>query len=622
MSTEPQLAHSTGLSRVLNALRSPLIPYALLSVAVAALLMAPLMTRGWFHHDEGMLGQTAERVLLGEVPHRDFDEPYTGLITYWHALAFKLGGVKLATLRWWFFAPILAWVFAVHRIAVRFVPGLVAVAVTTVCLLWGVSNWATPMASWFNLFLGTAGALFLLRWQEDRRSRWLVMAGVAGGLSFLAKLSGVFFVFGAGLALLYLTSSEERPEGSRSRGGLLLVSLGLAAVLLVLFVPFARSGVRELMRYWLPLLAICAGLLLREARHGATLSQRLREVWAWAWPLVLGLLAVVMPWGVFLAVNGALEPTLVGVFITPFRRLEGASRAPPSFTAFLSSALMLLYLLPRRTRREQWMVGLFGAFVMALLFVGSGTESAAYRFLWFLGWGVPYTVAAVTAALAAHSASAGNPAGKQWRDGAVVLGCVSAAMLLLEYPFAAPIYTLFVLPMSLLAACALYRVVVPRLHLNSWVLLAFFLVFGLFRLRPANILTVGVAFVPSADKSLMDVPRSGLYVEPGDSVAIRRLVERVQQFPAGTKLWAGPEAPELYFLTGMRNSTRVIFEVLATDSMASKTLAERAIASGATVVVLKPYAQFTKLATAEDIAALQAHFGRGEVVDRYLMFYK
>src|SRR3989454_5257856 len=36
------------------------------------------LTRGWVPHDAGSLAQSAERVLAGELPHRDFDEIYTG----------------------------------------------------------------------------------------------------------------------------------------------------------------------------------------------------------------------------------------------------------------------------------------------------------------------------------------------------------------------------------------------------------------------------------------------------------------------------------------------------------------------------------------------------------------
>jgi len=53
------------------------------------------VNRGWVPHDEGLLGQSAERLLAGQLPHRDFDEVYTGGLSYLHALAFEVGGVRL-----------------------------------------------------------------------------------------------------------------------------------------------------------------------------------------------------------------------------------------------------------------------------------------------------------------------------------------------------------------------------------------------------------------------------------------------------------------------------------------------------------------------------------------------
>ena len=41
-----------------------------LCVVTAAYLL-PFVDRGWIAHDDGMLGQMAERVLAGEIPHRD-----------------------------------------------------------------------------------------------------------------------------------------------------------------------------------------------------------------------------------------------------------------------------------------------------------------------------------------------------------------------------------------------------------------------------------------------------------------------------------------------------------------------------------------------------------------------
>src|SRR6266700_7747426 len=59
--------------------------------------MATHLKRGWVPHDEGTLGESAERVLNGELPHRDFDD-YTGGLTVVHALAFREFGFNSASM--------------------------------------------------------------------------------------------------------------------------------------------------------------------------------------------------------------------------------------------------------------------------------------------------------------------------------------------------------------------------------------------------------------------------------------------------------------------------------------------------------------------------------------------
>ena len=57
-----------------------------LSVAYAAVNLK----HGWIPHDEGFFAQSADRVLNGELPHRDFDEVYTGGLTFANALSFRV----------------------------------------------------------------------------------------------------------------------------------------------------------------------------------------------------------------------------------------------------------------------------------------------------------------------------------------------------------------------------------------------------------------------------------------------------------------------------------------------------------------------------------------------------
>src|SRR5437588_7552977 len=85
--------------------------------AISAWYAAENLNRGWIRHDDGALGQMAERVLHGELPHRDFADIYTGALDYPHALAFKFFGTTLTSLRLVLFAAFLGWLPVVYRVA-------------------------------------------------------------------------------------------------------------------------------------------------------------------------------------------------------------------------------------------------------------------------------------------------------------------------------------------------------------------------------------------------------------------------------------------------------------------------------------------------------------------------
>ena len=70
-------------------------PMAFALLALSLVYLWFFVPRGWIPHDEGMLGQSAERVLAGGLPHIDYEEPYTGGLTWMHAAVFKLAGIDL-----------------------------------------------------------------------------------------------------------------------------------------------------------------------------------------------------------------------------------------------------------------------------------------------------------------------------------------------------------------------------------------------------------------------------------------------------------------------------------------------------------------------------------------------
>src|SRR5260221_7216620 len=127
----------------------------------SAIYLGSDLKHGWGPSDDGTLGQSAERVLHGEMPHRDFDDPYTGGLAYIDAVIFELFGVNLFWLRLFLFVCFLAWVPAVYALAREVVSPWPAGAVTLIAVAWSVPNYTTPMPSWFNLFFATFGALAL-----------------------------------------------------------------------------------------------------------------------------------------------------------------------------------------------------------------------------------------------------------------------------------------------------------------------------------------------------------------------------------------------------------------------------------------------------------------------------
>jgi hypothetical protein len=70
-----------------------------LMIAAAVIYLIPFVPRGWIPHDEGMLGQSAQRVLQGALPHVDYEEMYTGGLSWLYAAVFSVTSVDLVNLR-------------------------------------------------------------------------------------------------------------------------------------------------------------------------------------------------------------------------------------------------------------------------------------------------------------------------------------------------------------------------------------------------------------------------------------------------------------------------------------------------------------------------------------------
>jgi hypothetical protein len=587
-------------------------------ILLAGVLIASDLNQGWIPHDEGALGQAAERVLAGQVPHRDFDDIYTGALAYLHAASFALGPHASTTMRIPLFVFALLWVAALYAIARRFVPPAGAALLAITAVVWSVPNYPAALPSWFNLFFATFGTLALLRGLETGQRGWLILAGASGGLSFLFKLSGVFYLLGGGIALI--ATSFRRSEGDApatgSRSGAAVVSLILVLVLLALGLPISRAGGSEVARFLLPLALIVGAVTWREWRAGgASAVERLRALFQTLGPFVIGALVPVALYAVFLLWMGALPQTIQGVLIKPFRRMDSAMMHPPEPTALVFSLAVGLLLVKWGSGRAATLLAIVAGALLGFVVVASGASPAIYGAGIMVAWGFPVLAAAGAAWLLTR----GSPDDRRTTDAAVAITAIACSALLVEFPFAAPIYLLYTIPLAMLALTAVVSAAGRTPASLQFVIAGFLLLFGLVRVTPGAVETFGSRFVPTDETVRLKLDRGGLRVRAADAARYEALSNAVATLAQGRTLWAGPDAPEVYFLSGVPNRTRTLFDFLDTSAV---PLLERVRATGATLVVLNLRPDFSPPPDQPTVDALRAEFPNVRGVPGFMVFWR
>ncbi|MEP6729418.1 MAG: hypothetical protein ABJE10_02215 [bacterium] len=544
------------------------ILFALL--ALSAVYVSLHLDRGWYLVDDGALAHPAERVLQGELPHRDFDDVYTGGLAYLNAAAFRLFGTTLWSMRLVLFAVFLTWVPAVFYIASRFAGLLAAASMTLLCVAWSIPNYPAPMPSWYNLFLATFGVAALFRYLECRRRRWVVIAGVVGGFSVLVKVVGLYYVAGVLLFLIFQAHADAQArDGVRTRG---VAYATFVSAALLLFVGALCVLVRhqlfgaEVVHFVVPGTLI-AGLLVRNEWRVCSGTSRTRflELARLLAPFIAG---VALPVAIFLvpyARSHALAALFNGVFILPMRRLTGVSAHMRPLLTLLTLALPASVIAfgavtTRRALRGRSVALL--AVALALLVVATSSSAFLYRLVWDSARGLlPALVVIGVVVLSRHRTA--DAESSLLRSRTMLLLSVAALCSVVQFPFSAAIYFCYVAPLVALAALALFRYAPPMPATVSATLLAFYLSFAVFRINTSAQFGMGRFYLPAASIpfAAMTESRAGIEVPRVTSKEYQAVTYLLQTHARGGYTWASPDTPEMYFLTGLRNPTRSLYGI-------------------------------------------------------------
>ena len=539
------------------------------AVALSCLYVAIHLPSGWIPHDEGQLGQAAERTLRGELPHRDFDDMYTGGLSFLHAAASRWWGVDSASLRVMlglFFVPTLA---AYFYLASRVLSPLWAALLTLLGAMMSLPTYSAPMPSWYNLFFAIIGAAALVRYVETDYRRWLFAAGICGGLSIVIKITGLYFVAAGLLFLVYreqlLDQTLDRSERNAERQ-IPWYSWALALGLVAfggLGLAFVRSGRPEmnLIHFTAPMVGLAAFLLVREGRgrYGPS-AVRWKQMARMAVPFTVGVAIPPAMLVGYYALHSAIGDLYEGVFVLPRMRVESGVFPLPPFQSFIITGplafLLVLGQRPPGPGRKAIEFAALGA--MVLLLLASGTEVGFHIAFSTIRNALPLLVLVALWMLVDERSVELSTTNRQWL---FIASTVAAMAGLVQYPHAYGIYFFYVAPLVVLLGGYIAALQQFPLRRAMAGLAVFYVAFAALQLNgPDPHRNVGWRATARAMEP-MHLDRCALTVPTDEAHVYRSLIEVVQAHSsADSYILAGPDCPEVYYLSNRLNPSRVMYE--------------------------------------------------------------
>jgi len=608
-------------SRLWNG-REPALLFFILAALLSATYLFSQLRTGWLPQDDGTLAQAGLRVMQGQLPHRDFVENYTGGLSYLHAAAFRVFGINLFALRICLFCFFLAWLPAVFFVVSRFSSAMAAAAVTVLAVVWSVPNYPASMPSWYNLFFATFGAAALLRYLEVGSRRWLFIAGLCGGISFLVKVTALYYVAGVFLFLLFCeqdASTVSEPEQRRAAPfyGIFVITGLLAFLAALIWLMRSRFDDREFTHYFLPS-AILAAMLIGRNTRIATLGDRPRfaALARMGWPFVAGVLLPIALFLVPYALSGSLAVFWSGVFGHAVSAAAGMVRSRPMPTKLMWCVVPLLLLAILafwgRVTAPVWGV-VVAAVLAALLWI---PWVLVWIYIWCSAEFLMPTVVALGAALLVFRPRFADNLSPIREKQIMLLLALAALCNLVSFPWPPPIYLCYALPLTIFAAVALLSV--RKRPANAAILasiLVFYVVFALWRVEPRAIYADWMFIPPPPQEKLRLARAGGISVESAGMY--EQAIDVIRQHATNGMVLATPECPEVYFLSGLQNPTP------NDGTLAPAEILDAIQKDGLKVVVINVRSTFSAgTLTREAGVAIQQRFPHLAQLDRYWVFWR
>jgi hypothetical protein len=490
---------------------------------------------------------------------------------------------------------------AIYAIAARVAPPLVAALVTALCVTWAVPNYFASLPSWYNLFFATFGTWCLLRYLDADRARWLVLAGMCGGLSLLFKVIGFYYV-AAGLLFLVYCEQLRAPAAVAGQPGRPLgfacfktAALALFALALLKLVA-GQAAAMELLHFVAPGWLLAFFLGWSEWRDGRGPSAtRFHRLVGLLTPFLLGVAAPVVMCLLPFVREGGLQAVYEDIFVLPQLRFAFAAMPLPGLVTVLAAlpyAAILAWGTFRKMRGEAVFTAISATVLLALLYACREPEN--YRLVWYSVRPLVPVLTLVGCLSLLRAARQGDHTADS-RLALLLLIGMAAMVSLVQFPYAFGIYFCYAAPLvalGLLYVTQFEPLAPRRLHV-CW--LVFYLLFAAVWLNTGFIRTIGTEYVSVDQDTALDLPRGGLWVLADYQNLYSALYDEVRAHTAaGSYIYAGPDCSEVYFLTETRNPTGVIFDFMDDGRDRADRIVDTLRVHDARVAVLNTRPEFSQ----------------------------
>ena len=357
-----------------------------------------------------------------------------------------------------------------------------------------------------------------------------MLAGFCGGLSFLVKSVGIFFVVAGGLFLLFRAQVQSNRDAEAdvrpSTGFLLLEAAGCLGLIIALVSMLGeRRTVMDVLHFVVPLAAVATVLLWCEWREGrGDLQTRIRRAWALLGPFAAGAIAPVAIFLVPFIATGSLNAFSDGVFLALERRFGQAERALPEIRdmawALPYGAALVAVALGRHARWS--LIAALAAGLGLLAALATIDRPSSYLALWNSVRFLPLFVM-----LAGCVLLLGRPlaVSSTRRQQVFLLLVMLAAIGLVQFPFSAPIYFCYTAPMLALAVAPVASLGARPLHLT---MLLGYLAFAVMSLNVGYVWNIGVVHQPGYPVTVARLPRARIRIPSDDTFEYLGLVSAIR----------------------------------------------------------------------------------------------